>query len=76
MSDDNIFWLKFWKYTLIAFCVIVVSAMGSCQANKYQLRKAIELSASPMEAACAFGHGVVSDGSLCMAELIGRNSRD
>lgn len=68
--DSNNFWLSIWKTAAIAICAVVVTSLASCQGNKYQIRKAIEAGATPMEAACAFGHGVVVDGPLCTIELM------
>lgn len=60
--DHNEFWIKAWKNTLIAFCIIVVSGMVSCQSSKYQLRKMTEATGSGIESACAIE--MISDGSL------------
>jgi hypothetical protein len=68
--NENEFWVTVWKYAAITACVFVVSGIGSCQSSKYQVRKAIEAGATPMEAACAFDHGQVTDGSLCAIELL------
>jgi len=68
--DDTTFWNNIWKYATIAFCVLVVCSFASCQASKYQIRKSVEAGATAMEAACAFDHGNVSDGSLCAITLI------
>lgn len=63
------YWLRLWAVVILGVIAITVSSLVSCQASKYQLRKAIEAGASPMEAACAFDHGMVTDGSLCAIEL-------
>ncbi len=60
--NDNEFWIKTWKTTLIAFCIIVVSGMVSCQTSKYQLRKMTEATGSGIESACAIE--MISDGSM------------
>lgn len=71
--NDNEYWVNIWKLAAIVLCVIVVSSIGSCQASKYQIRKAIEAGSTAMEAACAFDHGNVSDNSLCTITAINKN---
>lgn len=68
--DNNKYWLSIWKTAAVTLCVLIIASVGSCQSSKYQIRKAIEAGATPMEAACAFNHGNVSDGSLCAITLL------
>lgn len=64
MMDDELN-LRFWKYLMIACCTVLAMFIGSCQSSKYQLRKAVEAGAMPMEAACAFKMGWDADKVLC-----------
>ncbi len=68
--EENDFWLRIFKISVIGVCVIVIALIGSCQSSKYQIRKSIEAGYSPMSVACAFDHGNVSDGTLCAIELV------
>ncbi len=68
--DNATYWLTIFKYIAICFCVVVVSVIGSCQASKYQIRKAIEAGVSPMNAACAFDHGNIDSDTLCAITLL------
>jgi hypothetical protein len=63
--NDNEFWIKTWKNTLIAFCIITVSGMVSCQSSKYQLRKMTEATGSGIESSCAIE--MISDGGINQA---------
>ena len=60
--SENEFWIKAWRMSVIAFCIIVVSGMVSCQSSKYQLRKMTEKTGSGIESACAMS--MISDGAL------------
>lgn len=51
MNDDCI--AKIWKYAITGFVCVLFLITGSCQAGKYQTRKAIEAGASPLAARCA-----------------------
>ncbi len=56
MDEESKFWLTLWKYALIAFCVVVISGVASCQNTKYQLRKMSEKH-DPIKSACALHYG-------------------
>ena len=57
MNDDFGFFVKLWRYGITAFVVIVLAGMGSCQATRYQIGRAIEHGADPVMARCAITGG-------------------
>jgi len=66
MSDRE-YWIKFWKYAAIVFCIFVTSMIGSCQSSKYQIRKMVEAGSSATEAACAYEiHGAELTGEVAV----------
>ena len=70
--NDNEFYIKVWKYLTIATCVVIISGMASCQSGNYQITRAIEAGATPLQAACAFQMGSSSSGDmLCTIEILG-----
>lgn len=71
--NEGEFWVKIWKTFGVVVCVLVTLAVGSCQSSKYQIRKAIELGADPMEVACAFDNGNTSEGAICALALMRKN---
>jgi alkylhydroperoxidase/carboxymuconolactone decarboxylase family protein YurZ len=50
--DDNSFWTR----TQLIALAVIIAIIGSCQSTKYQMRKAIEAGATPLEAKCAFSY--------------------
>jgi amino acid permease len=69
--NESEFWVNVWKIAAVTVCVITTVSLGSCQSSKYQIRKAIEAGATPMEAACAFDQGNSHDGSICTIIAMG-----
>lgn len=54
---DNEFWIKFWKYAVIGLVVLIMTAVGSCQSTRYQIRAVIESGVGPTAARCAIKSG-------------------
>lgn len=64
--EENQFWLSVWKLIVLAFVIVVVAGIGSCQATRYQARMAFEAAlesgATPLAARCAaLGEGQYAD---------------
>ncbi len=67
--NDNEFWIRVWKYLTLITCVGIFSVLTNCQHTKYQIRKAVEVGADPIETACAMESSGGQNGSLCLLNL-------
>lgn len=53
MSAEDQFIATIVKYIALTFLGVIALGVGSCQASKYQMRMALDGSASPMATKCA-----------------------